>query len=147
MKVKIVSIEPLWLQIARNEMGVKETPGKIHNKRILEYHQATTLKASADEIAWCAAFVCWCLEMSGQKSTRSAAARSYIKYGKAVKDFPVGAIVVLQRGEAIWQGHVGFIVGSDKDSILVLGGNQGQEVCLKRFPKSRVLGVRWPISA
>lgn len=137
---------PLWLKIARNEIGQKEVVGKKSNPRIVQYHQATTLKATDDETAWCSAFVCWCLELAGEKSTKSAAARSYLKWGKAIKDFPVGAVVVLQRGTSTWQGHVGFIVGSDKDTVSLLGGNQSSSVNIQKYPKSRILGVRWPLA-
>jgi hypothetical protein len=47
--------------IATQELGVAEIYGDVHNKRILEYHQATRLKATTDEVAWCASFVNWCL--------------------------------------------------------------------------------------
>lgn len=52
-------------QIARLEIGTKEMSGLAHEKRILEYHQATTLKAQADETPWCASFINWCLIMAG----------------------------------------------------------------------------------
>lgn len=135
---------PLWLQIARNELGQKEVVGKKDNPRVVQYHQATTLKASDDETPWCSSFVCWCLELSGEKSSRSAAARSYLKWGKPVKDFPIGAIVVLHRGQPAWQGHVGFIVGSDKDTVTLVSGNSSNSVRVSKYLKANILGVRWP---
>ena len=42
-------------------------------------------------------------------------------------------------------GHVGFVVGEDQHgNLMVLGGNQGDEVNIKPFSPSRVLAYRWP---
>ena len=54
----------------------------------------------------------------------------------------VGSIVVFERGSG---GHIGFVVGRDyNDNLLVLGGNQSNAVNVRSFPRSRVLGYRWP---
>lgn len=41
-------------------------------------------------------------------------------------------------------GHVGFYVGETKYHYLILGGNQSNSVCVKKYRKSRLLGFRWP---
>lgn len=132
------------MQCARNELGVYETPGKASTKRVIEYHQATSLKATDDSVAWCSAFVSWCLETCGIKSTRSAAARSYLSWGKRINEPTIGCIVVFQRGNSSWQGHVGFVVGWDKTNISCLSGNQSDSVCIQKYPRSKVLGFRVP---
>ena len=55
----------LAYEIARAEKGVHEIGGVKHNERILAYHQATRLKAQADEVSWCSAFVNWCYVQAG----------------------------------------------------------------------------------
>jgi uncharacterized protein (TIGR02594 family) len=136
---------PKWYLIAKHEMesGVEEINGERHNPRILEYHQTTTLKATDDETAWCSSFVNWCIEMSGYKGTDSAAAQSWLKWGKPLGEPKEGCIVVFKRGKKPWQGHVGFYAGMNGNHILVLGGNQGNEVNISSYPKSRLLGYRW----
>jgi len=131
-------------EIAKNEIGVKEIVGAKHNKRILEYHKATTLKATDDETPWCAAFVCWCLELAGIKSTRSAAARSYLSFGKKVllKDAKEGDIVVFTRGNSSWQGHVAFYVKQKGAYVSVLGGNQSNAVNISNYPVAKIIGIR-----
>lgn len=130
-------------EIAKNEIGVKEIPGEKHNARILEYHSAVTMKAKADEISWCAAFVNWCLLRGNVKGTSLANARSFLKWGVGVKDPQKGDICVFWRGSPeSWQGHVGFYAGETKNYILVLGGNQGNEVCIKKYPKSQLIEFR-----
>lgn len=133
---------PLIWRIASAEIGVKEIKGAQHNPRILEYHQATSLQATDDETPWCAAFVSWCIELAGGTSTRSAAARSYLGWGVRVERPQVGDVVVLKRGTKPWQGHVGFFSGYENEYVWVLGGNQGDEVSVKPYPVSDVLGYR-----
>ena len=56
-----------WLVIARKELGVNETDNP---KRVVEYHQATSLKAQTPKVAWCSSFACWCMEKSGTQNAR-----------------------------------------------------------------------------
>ena len=136
---------PEWLRIAEKERGTMEIvgPGE-HNPRILDYHSATSLKATDDETPWCSAFVCWVMEQAGYRSTRSAAALSWLRWGKVLPGPQVGAIVVFRRGNA-WQGHAGFIYNhSDDELIAVLGGNQSNRVNVTPYKRSKVAGYRWP---
>jgi len=136
-----------WMAIAKNEIGVKEFTGSADNPRIVEYHAATTYGARDDEVAWCSSFVNWCMREAGQTRTGSAAARSWLNWGTILSEPRKGCVVVLRRGNTNWQGHVGFF-NSDGDTpgpdIPVLGGNQGDAVSVSSFPKTRVLGYRWP---
>jgi uncharacterized protein (TIGR02594 family) len=135
-----------WMDIARAEMGVRERPGKAHNERILEYHSCTALHAQDDETAWCSAFVNWVLRQCGIEGSKEANARSWLTWqgGERCEAKP-GAIAVLWRGKPMsWQGHVGFIDKVENDTLWLLGGNQGDRVSIAAYPKSRLLGCRWP---
>lgn len=136
---------PVWYTIAREEMekGVKEIAGDDDNQRIVEYHSATSLKASDDETAWCSAFVNWCMMKANIERTDKPNARSWLDWGIEL-DRPVeGCVVIFKRGSQAWQGHVGFFVGFKGDQVLCLGGNQGNEVNISSYSKTRVLGYRW----
>ena len=39
-------------------------------------------------------------------------------------------------------GHTGLYGGTEKDRVMVLAGNQGDQVCMAPFPAAQVLGVR-----
>lgn len=131
--------EPPWLTIARKELGVHEIPGPKSEKRIIEYDKATTLKATSDEVPWCAAFVSWCLEQAGIRSTRNAAAASYEDWGEDLGDSPeLGCVVVMSHHATFYDGYV------DEDTIIGLGGNQSDMVKRSRYPVSRVISYRWP---
>lgn len=92
---------------------------------------------------WCAAFVNKVLKENGIEGTDSLLARSFLKFGEQVRSNPIkGDIVILSRGSQSWQGHVGFFVRFDGDKVVLLGGNQGNEVSIAKFDKSRILGIR-----
>lgn len=134
-----------WMTIARGEIGVKEYSGKFNNNpRIVEYHKATSLGASEDEVSWCASFVGWVLQQAGFTGTRSALARSYLTWGSALSEPRYGAVVIFRRGNSATFGHVAFIQKFDDTHIWCLGGNQSDSVKVSRFSRSSVLGYRWP---
>jgi uncharacterized protein (TIGR02594 family) len=148
---------PPWLLIAELEQAlrVQEIPGDKHAERILMYHDHTSLDAETDEIAWCSAFVCYCIDTCSLpiESTNSARARSWLGYGQRLSYPALGCIVVMKRGGAGQpgrdvldaQGHVGFFAGFDRQGhVRVLGGNQSNRVNTKPFPVERVLDYRWP---
>jgi uncharacterized protein (TIGR02594 family) len=154
-----MTTKPKWLEVAELELlaGIREIPGSGDNPRIVEYLRSTTLAepwASNDETAWCAAFVCWCIERAGRQSTDSAWARGFLRWGVGVsmEIIPHGAIVILKRGrepqpgpETInAPGHVGFFVGwADPTRVLMLSGNQANAVNVSAYDAARVIGVRW----
>lgn len=96
-------------------------------------------------IAWCAYFVKAIIEKHwGLLEKATGLARSFLKIGKEVglDKAKEGDIVVLKRGKLPWQGHVGFYVKHSKNFVTLLGGNQGNKVCEKRYPVKAILGIR-----
>lgn len=137
-----------WYEIAKSEVGVAEVGGKSRNNaRILEYHQSTSLSknlARYDETPWCSSFANWCMQNAGIKGTRSAMARSWLKWGKALDEPENGCIVVFARPKAgPKSGHVGFYAGKHGDRIRVLGGNQSNSVKISSYSRDQLLGFRW----
>lgn len=134
------------MPIALAEQGQIEVPGDADNPRIVEYLKSTTLPpelAAQDETAWCSAFVNWCVEHSGHKGTRSAAARSWLEWGKAISIPRRGCIAVFSRGES--SGHVAFYMCSILHNYIVLGGNQANRVGVNDYDRARLLGFRVPL--
>lgn len=134
----------LGFQAALLELGdgVSELKGSDHNPRILEYHATTTLRATEDEVPWCSSFVNWCVEREHAEGTKSAAARSWLKWALPLHNPVLGCVVVLSRGANPASGHVGFWVGERRGKVYVLGGNQGDRVSIARFPVASVLAYR-----
>lgn len=161
--------DPSWLTHARLNLGLKEVkavkgpvrddPFILHfwtRARILKKKDATPWTPDNDETPWCAAFVGAMLADAGLAGTGSAMARSYERWGTPVMNadprkpwghLPLGAIVVLNRpGAGPRFGHVAFAVGVSNvyGAVQLLGGNQSDSVGIHWFPKSRIVGVRWP---
>lgn len=88
----------------------------------------------SDTIAWCAAFLNWCLEAAGKPTTKSASSDSFKTYGTETKSPRQGEIVVFKSANparaAAGFGHVGLFVERryneqrKREEIVVLGGNQ-----------------------
>jgi uncharacterized protein (TIGR02594 family) len=141
------------LEIAIQECNrnVIEIAGTNHNPRILEYHTATSLNATTDEIPWCAAFVNWCLREAGIEGTFSAQARSFLKWGLTIplEKIQAGDIVVFARGNNSTSGHVAFFLEwsernahERKNCMNIIGGNQSNRVSMATFSTQRLLSVR-----
>lgn len=131
--------------IARSYIGTTEGPGPADNTRILEMYASVGYShIEHDDVAWCAAFVGHCLEQSGIRSTRKLTARSYLEWGIPIDvgDAQSGDIGVIPRGRTSWQGHVFFIDRIEGGWVWGLGGNQDNAVTMKRYPVSKLLGVR-----
>lgn len=131
-----------WLDLAQSQLGVSENNNP---QKVIEYLKSTTLpKELLDpSTPWCSAFVTWCLEQSGMKSTKDAWAKSYLYYGLKTDAPKLGDIVIFSRGKN--SGHVAFYIESGPVFVRVLGGNQGNQVSIENRPKALVLGYRKPI--
>jgi len=131
--------------IARSYIGTTEGPGPADNPVIMEMYASVGHDwVEHDSVAWCAAFVGHCLERAGIRSTRKLTARSYLDWGVPVDvvDAEPGDIGVIPRGSSSWQGHVFFIDRIEGQWVWGLGGNQNDAVNVKRYPVSKLLGVR-----
>lgn len=135
------TITPPWLTVALRELGTKEYVGIADNPRVVEYHSATTLHATDDEVPWCSSFVNWVMKQVGIKGTGSAAARSWLNWGVPIDKPVYGCVVILTRTGG---GHVGFFIAEEDGITKLLGGNQGDAVNVRNYPTSRVIGYRMP---
>lgn len=132
-------------EIARGYIGTVEGPGPENNPVIMEMYASVGHDwVEHDSVAWCAAFVGHCLEQADIRSTRKLTARSYLDWGVPVEiaDAQPGDIGVIPRGSSSWQGHVFFIERIEGAWVSGLGGNQSDAVNVKRYPVSKLLGVR-----
>lgn len=135
-----------WMEIAWSYMGEREVAAMAANPAILNFFRlAGHPEVKTDEEAWCAAFIRACLVQAGLSAEGSLMARSLLKIGTPITTPRYGAIAVISRGTDGVSGHVGFVVGWTKDTISLLGGNQGDAVSVAAYPISKLLGLRWPV--
>lgn len=129
------------IEIALKEYGQKEIAGDIDNPRIVQYStDIGNTYVKDDEVPWCSEFVNWCLLQTGIKGTKSAVAKSFLKWGEELKEPEFGCIVIFGWDDG--SGHIGFYINEAPGGIRVLGGNQNDEVNIKVYKKDKVLSYR-----
>jgi uncharacterized protein (TIGR02594 family) len=131
-------------ELARKELGTWEW-AKGSNPRVNAYFDDVGHPALHDDTAWCAAFVGAMLARAGLPHTGKLTARSYLDWGRPVADEDAreGDLVIFWRGSPDgWQGHVGFFVRFEGTQIIVVGGNQRNQVSEARYPRGQLLGFR-----
>ncbi len=133
------------LEVALSQYGVKEIPGQENNLKILKYFREIGHSwVTTDETAWCSAFVNWCAHMAGYERSGKLNARSWIEVGDQIGvmgrvSSPGDIVVFWRESPDSWKGHVGLYISENEDNIHVLGGNQNNSVCIKEYPKNRLL--------
>jgi len=151
-----VVLGPKWLEIAEAELGIHENsfPGQ-ETQRIIEYHSTTTLKATTDETPWCSSFVNWVMKQAGYKGTSSAAAKSWLMWGKGLTAPKLGAVTVIKKKGASSDAatgstsgfHVALYISHSQSHVRLLGGNQGDQVKYSNFSLAAydVKAYRWVV--
>lgn len=123
--------------------GLEEITGEQHNPDILSMFAGIGEDwVQTDETGWCSAFVNYLCKLLDYERSGKLTARSWETVGEETEPF-IGCIVVLWRvSPDDWRGHVGFYVSQDAQYIYMLGGNQDNSVCIKRYRKDRLLTYR-----
>ena len=133
------------LQIALSQYGVSEQ-NVGDNPVILNYAKEAGIDGiTNDEISWCSIFMNWVCFKAGLPMSKSPAARSWLNVGEQTTAPQTGDIVVLWRDSPdSWKGHVGIFINysADKHMIFVLGGNQGNRVCIQSLSATMILQFR-----
>lgn len=136
---------PTAYELARKELGTFEWADGS-NPRVIQYFKdAGHPEVVDDAVAWCAAFVGAMNARAGDPKTGKLNARSYQSWGEEVplSSAREGDIVVFWRNSPdSWQGHVGFFVRREGNNIIVLGGNQRDQVSEAPYSVDRLLSVR-----
>src|SRR5262245_25117021 len=145
MSARVVHADdPRYLKAAFSVLGLSEIAGERDEPQILAMYAACGHpEVRHDEVAWCAAFVGWCLHRGGLNNTQSLLAISYANYpGRRFTGddtIPRGAICVWPRTGG---NHVNFALEDLGDAILCIGGNQGNGrgggVTIAKYPKHRL---------
>jgi len=134
---------PNILLQALAKFGTREIVGPGSSSQILGWAKEVGLSRdyTADETPWCGLFVAVCAHDANYPPARIALrAKDWLNWGKPVPTPMLGDVVVFDRDGG---GHVGIYVGEDTAGYLhILGGNQGNCVCIARFPSSRMVGAR-----
>jgi uncharacterized protein (TIGR02594 family) len=134
--------EPVWLAEARHDIGQRETLGPNDSPWI----RTMLAKLGARWLLgqpWCGGAVAKWMQDAGLSLPKHwYRARAWASWGQALDRPAHGCVVVFERKGG---GHVGLCVGEAVNGdLLILGGNQGDAVNIRAFPRGRVLAYRWP---
>lgn len=134
--------ELAWIAEARSHLGLTETKGARHNPVIKQWLEELGAWWEDDETPWCGVFVAWCAKKGGRDLPQHwYRALAWADAGTVLDRPAYGAVAVMERKGG---GHVGFVVGqADDDNILLIGGNQNNQVSIAKFPKSRIKSYIW----
>lgn len=147
---------PAYLIEALKDIGIQEwvLDHKTRKKRsnpVVEQFMLKSVgyKANMMTTPWCAYWIGAKLEDAGIPCSKSGMARSYLKWGNKIDHksdgaWKVGDIVVTWRGrrnDGI-TGHIFFLLSWDDARVYGLGGNQGDQVSIQAFPRSKIIGIR-----
>lgn len=133
---------PPWIHAARRYLGVREIPGPATSPVIGKWLHALRAYWTDDETPWCGALPAIVMQECGLAYPKAwYRARAWLDWGEPCSA-ALGAVAIFERGGG---GHVGFVVGKDHMSrLMILGGNQGNRVSIAPFEWGRLLGCRWP---
>ncbi len=138
-----------WFDEANRLIGTQEVAGSGNNPVIMDFAENLDIDYAGDDIPWCGLFVAHCIGATMPFEglpNGPLGARNWLKFGEACTP-QLGAVVVFWReSPTSWKGHVGFYAGEDSTHVHCLGGNQSNAVNIRRFPRARVLGARWPLT-
>lgn len=136
--------EPRQIREAIKIYGTHEIQGSKSNPEILKWAKECGLEKiyTNDDTAWCGLFMAVTLLRSGYiplQGYDALRAKEWAKFGIQKDIAELGDILVFDRSGG---GHVGYYVGEDEMAYHLLGGNQGNTVCIVRRLKERCMAIR-----
>jgi len=134
-----------YVKIAKEELGVTEIRGAGSNKRIEQYHRVAGGYHWKDDVPWCASFISFIMVKAGYHNLPKYPfrAKSWLNFGVSVGKPYYGSLAIKSRKGG---GHIGIVLGisSDERYLYILGGNQNDKVCIKKYRKSVFIDFRMP---
>lgn len=142
-----MSISEQLYQAAKRYLGTEEVPGPKSNKLISGWIREAADWLDLDDSAtpWCGCFRGHLgIETASGTPAAHYRAKSWLNWGREVAlERPDlwhrGDTVVLSRTGG---AHVALLDRVDGNYVWLLGGNQGDKVCIARFPRASIMGVR-----
>jgi len=123
--------------------GLKEIKGGENPEIVNFAHELGYEWVWEDETPWCASFVMCCAKRCNYEFINTLHARDCLNVGEVVQKPVLGDLVIFWRNDPEGEeGHVGFFISEKGNYIYVYSGNQGNQVKISLYKKSKVLGYR-----
>jgi uncharacterized protein (TIGR02594 family) len=135
---------PKLLVEALRLFGTREIVGPQHSSQIMGWAKKLGMarEYTMDETPWCGLFAAVVVYNAEYTPVPGALrALNWAKWGNAADQASLGDVLVFKRPGG---GHVGLYVGENTSHYYVLGGNQGNCVCIVLVDKTRCVAVRRP---
>lgn len=162
-RIDLPSDAPKYLRDAIKDVGIQEWVLDDKRRRVSNpivegfIEDVTGKREDARTTPWCAYWVGSKLERAKIPSTKSGMARSYLRWGETVwkkgdrwdpSRLRPGDLAIFWRGRSNdgVTGHIGFILHWDDDTLVILGGNQGDKVSIQDFALTKLIAVVRPRS-
>ena len=127
------------------------------NPIVVMFHTITNTQPNKEDgVAWCAAFVSFCLLAGRMKSLWTCWALDYQHYGANVLNDPRPGDIAVFHNRKTGGGHVAFFVAWDLDrngkkvGVRCLGGNQGDRIKTSTYTfgkQPELVAIRRPVKA
>lgn len=131
---------------ALKDYGTLEGPGTADNPKIIAWAREVGGEVAdlykADSIPWCGLYMAVIATRAGKEIPKHPLwALSWAAFGAKAQEPALGDVLVFLRQGG---GHVGLYAGEDEDAFHTLGGNQSDQVNIKRIAKGRLYAARRP---
>ncbi|NIJ09092.1 uncharacterized protein (TIGR02594 family) [Sphingomonas vulcanisoli] len=139
-----IAAPPRMIAEALALYGTTEAPSPVDNPVILGWAKEIGAGAyRADAMPWCGLFMGVVAKRAGKPLPVGGPlwALNWRHFGTPADHPALGDTLVFQRPTG---GHVGLYVGEDAGAFHVLGGNQGDRVCIVRVGRARLVAARRP---
>ncbi len=108
------------MEIARNELGIREATGKNDGKRVEQYLAVTGLKAGHP---WCASFISWIFARAGYQEPRTAWSPALFPVRRRKKEIKPANVLGIWFPDLKRIAHAGLVEKQQGDWIISIEGN------------------------
>lgn len=144
------------LDIARKELGTKESPANSNNVKYNTWYYGKPVSGSA--YPWCMAFVQWCFaQVNMRLPTKTASCGALMRAAKAAgcwvtSGLRPGDVVIYDFPGGAATDHTGIVESVTSSGVVAIEGNtsvsgsqsNGGMVCRKTRPNSQIVGAVRP---
>ena len=133
------------VKIALTQYGVNEKENYEAHPQIVKYYESIGYDSHdlARQPSWSSAFLNWVTKKAGYECSGKLDARSWLRIGESTNLPCWGDIAILwEQSPESTEGHVGIFIKETRRYVYLLGGDQRNKVCIKAYPKNKVLDYR-----